>query len=67
VRQEAVQQALAAMQSKSKPTVPMPSKRSSVMKSSQHDSGEAIVYTKNDFVSVIQIIKTKMMSCHEQG
>jgi hypothetical protein len=54
-----VQQALAAMQSKSKPTVPMPSKRSSVMKSSQHDSGEAIVYTKNDFVSVIQIIKPK--------
>ena len=39
VRQEAVQQALAAMQIKPKPTVPMPSKRSSVMKSSQHESG----------------------------
>jgi len=40
VRQEAVQQALAAMQSKAKPTVPMPSKRSSVMKTSQQDSGK---------------------------
>jgi len=31
VRQEAVQQALAAMQSRPKPSLPMPSKRTSVM------------------------------------
>lgn len=43
VRQEAVQQALAAMQSRPKPSLPMPSKRTSVMAKSpdrdRHDSG----------------------------
>lgn len=34
VRQEAVQQALAAMQNRPKPSVPMPSKRTSVMATS---------------------------------
>ncbi len=52
VRQEAVQQALAAMQSKAKPTVPMPSKRSSVMKTSQQDSGKkSRVISGNDSLS----------------
>lgn len=44
VRQEAVQQALAAMQNRPKPSLPMPSKRTSVMAKSpdrdRHDSGE---------------------------
>lgn len=45
VRQEAVQQALAqAMQNRHKPSMPMPSKRTSVMARSperdRHDSGE---------------------------
>lgn len=43
VRQEAVQQALAAMQNRPKPSLPMPSKRTSVMAKSpdreRHDSG----------------------------
>ncbi|XP_034938895.1 disco-interacting protein 2 isoform X10 [Chelonus insularis] len=45
VRQEAVQQALAAMQSRPKPSLPMPSKRTSVMARSpdreRRDSGES--------------------------
>ncbi|CAL8101663.1 unnamed protein product [Orchesella dallaii] len=45
VRQEAVQQALAAMQSRPKPSLPMPSKRTSVMgrapDHTQHDSGDS--------------------------
>ncbi|XP_053593846.1 disco-interacting protein 2 isoform X5 [Microplitis demolitor] len=45
VRQEAVQQALAAMQSRPKPSLPMPSKRTSVMARSPdrelRDSGES--------------------------
>ncbi|XP_044588955.1 disco-interacting protein 2 homolog A isoform X6 [Cotesia glomerata] len=45
VRQEAVQQALAAMQSRPKPSLPMPSKRTSVMARSpdreRQDSGES--------------------------
>lgn len=45
VRQEAVQQALAAMQGRPKPSLPMPSKRTSVMARSpdreRHDSGES--------------------------
>lgn len=43
VRQEAVQQALAAMQTRPKPSLPMPSKRTSVMgrasEQTQQDSG----------------------------
>ena len=43
MRQEAVQQALAAMQNRPKPSLPMPSKRTSVMAKSpdreRHDSG----------------------------
>lgn len=54
VRQEAVQQALAAMQSRPKPSLPMPSKRTSVMARSpdrsaatRNDTGECfILYTK---------------------
>lgn len=45
VRQEAVQQALAAMQGRPKPSLPMPSKRTSVMARSpdreRRDSGES--------------------------
>ncbi|XP_050443151.1 disco-interacting protein 2 isoform X2 [Adelges cooleyi] len=41
VRQEAVQQALAAMQSRPKPSLPMPSKRTSVMARSPDRSGTA--------------------------
>ncbi|KAF4519578.1 hypothetical protein B566_EDAN004786 [Ephemera danica] len=45
VRQEAVQQALAAMQGRPKPSLPMPSKRTSVMAKSpdrdRHDSAES--------------------------
>lgn len=45
VRQEAVQQALAAMQGRPKPSLPMPSKRTSVMARSPDrercDSGES--------------------------
>lgn len=48
VRQEAVQQALAAMQGRPKPSLPMPSKRTSVMAKSpdrdRHDSGELSVF-----------------------
>jgi hypothetical protein len=44
VRQEAVQQALAAMQGRPKPSLPMPSKRTSVMAKSpdrdRRDSGK---------------------------
>lgn len=47
MRQEAVQQALAAMQSRPKPSLPMPSKRTSVMARSpdrsvaaRNDTGE---------------------------
>lgn len=47
VRQEAVQQALAAMQNRPKPSLPMPSKRTSVMAKSpdrdRHDSGELVM------------------------
>lgn len=50
MRQEAVQQALAAMQSRPKPSLPMPSKRTSVMARSpdrlgptRNDSGEYIL------------------------
>lgn len=48
VRQEAVQQALAqAMQNRHKPSMPMPSKRTSVMARSpdrdRHDSGEKLI------------------------
>lgn len=44
VRQEAVQQALAALKNRPKPSLPMPSKRSSVFNRSpergdEHDSG----------------------------
>lgn len=49
VRQEAVQQALAAMQSRPKPSLPMPSKRTSVMAKSpdrsattRNETGEQI-------------------------
>lgn len=46
VRQEAVQQALAAMQNRPKPSLPMPSKRTSVMARSpdreHQDSGKII-------------------------
>jgi len=53
VRQEAVQQALAAMQSRPKPSLPMPSKRTSVMARSpdrsataRNETGEKIyIYT----------------------
>ena len=56
VRQEAVQQALAqAMQNKHKPSMPMPSKRTSVMARSpdrdRHDSGKP----KDDFLSGVQV------------
>lgn len=55
VRQEAVQQALAAMQNRPKPSVPMPSKRTSVMATSPsrecHASGIYVVYF--DFNSLI--------------
>jgi len=51
VRQEAVQQALAAMQSRPKPSLPMPSKRTSVMARSpdrsaaaRNETGEQILY-----------------------
>lgn len=40
VRQEAVQQALAAMQTRPKPSLPMPSKRTSVLDREPHDSGK---------------------------
>lgn len=45
VRQEAVQQALAALKNRPKPSLPMPSKRSSVFNRSpergdEHDSGK---------------------------
>lgn len=53
VRQEAVQQALAqAMQSRHKPSLPMPSKRTSVMARSpdrdQHDTGK-----NNKYVHIV--------------
>ncbi|KAI5735570.1 hypothetical protein M8J77_020137 [Diaphorina citri] len=41
VRQEAVQQALAAMQNRPKPSLPMPSKRTSVLDREPHDSAES--------------------------
>jgi len=44
VRQEAVQQALAAMQSRPKPSLPMPSKRTSVMARSP----DRLATTRND-------------------
>ncbi|KAI5730349.1 hypothetical protein M8J76_012666 [Diaphorina citri] len=42
VRQEAVQQALAAMQNRPKPSLPMPSKRTSVLDREPHDSGKLL-------------------------
>lgn len=47
VRQEAVQQALAALKNRPKPSLPMPSKRSSVFNRSpergdEHDSGNCL-------------------------
>lgn len=56
VRQEAVQQALAAMQNRPKPSLPMPSKRTSVMAKSpdrdHHDSGKS-----NKVLSCVQAVK----------
>lgn len=47
VRQEAVQQALAALKCRTKPNLPMPSKRSSVFNKSpdraNNDSGKIII------------------------
>lgn len=48
VRQEAVQQALAALKNRPKPSLPMPSKRSSVFNRSpergdEHDSGNLLI------------------------
>lgn len=55
VRQEAVQQALAAMQNRPKPSLPMPSKRTSVMAKSpdreRHDSGKRFAVSSFFFVS----------------
>lgn len=50
VRQEAVQQALAALKNRPKPSLPMPSKRSSVLNRSpdrdRDDTGNVIVNNK---------------------
>jgi len=62
VRQEAVQQALAAYQNRPKPSLPMPSKRTSVMAKSpdreRHDSGAHLnpnFFTSNYFALPIPI------------
>lgn len=48
VRQEAVQQALAAMQTRPKPSMPMPSKRTSVMaKSPDRECRDSGIYKKS--------------------
>lgn len=57
VRQEAVQQALAAMQSRPKPSLPMPSKRTSVMgrapDHAQQESGTKQYYNSTIHFSFI--------------
>lgn len=64
VRQEAVQQALAALKNRPKPSLPMPSKRSSVLNRSpdrdRDDSGKLITFTsKSEKSYQTKRIKTK--------
>lgn len=53
VRQEAVQQALAAMQNKPKPSMPMPSKRTSVMNTSPSRERRRITDSSSDDDSIL--------------
>lgn len=64
VRQEAVQQALAAMQTRPKPSLPMPSKRTSVMADSpRHDTG---IYHLNIFMHFPLSLNRRMSSTERE-
>ncbi len=53
MRQEAVQQALAAMQNKPKPSMPMPSKRTSVMATSPNRDRKRVTDSSSDDDSIL--------------
>lgn len=60
VRQEAVQQALAAMQTRPKPSMPMPSKRTSVMaKSPDRECRDSGTYNNCHFCHLYYIFILK--------
>lgn len=61
VRQEAVQQALAAMQSRPKPSLPMPSKRTSVMARSPDRSGTTRNETGNICICIVYTLSFNLL------
>lgn len=62
VRQEAVQQALAAMQSRPKPSLPMPSKRTSVMARSPDRSAAAHNDTGECYIFILKLPQCREIS-----
>lgn len=70
VRQEAVQQALAALKNRPKPSLPMPSKRSSVLNRSpdrnRDDSGNTETVKKNTFFCAYSHLIRLSFECGEQ-
>lgn len=64
VRQEAVQQALAALKNRPKPSLPMPSKRSSVLNRSPDRDNDDSGNKSNKIFKIIVICEAAKLACN---